>query len=169
MNQRVCVSRVPFRSILSTATICCLSSIAIGASSDRIATLDERINGAEAVVVATVRSIATQWRQNEHGDRLIVSRLELAVDETLKGAATASVWMELEGGTLDGLTLHVSSLPLIQEPGERAVFFLDSIARGTYAPHLRGQGILFLERGDLVRGSSLRLADIRTRARALAR
>ena len=85
-----------------------------------MATLDERISGAEAVVVATVRTVATAWRQNAQGDRLIVSRIELAVDESLKRAAAPSQWIEMEGGTLGGLTLQVPTLPLIQHPGERA-------------------------------------------------
>ncbi len=164
--------RLPVRSsrraaICAAAGVCLLSTVATAANG-HVATLDERIQGSESVVVATVRSVTPEWRENEFGDRVIVSRLELAVDETLKGGATRTVWMELEGGTLDGLTLHVSSLPLVEQPGVRAVFFLDPASRGVYRPHLRGQGILFLDEENAVRGTSLRVDDIRTRARALA-
>ena len=72
------------------------------------------------------------------------------------------------GRNPDGLTLRVSSLPLIQG-GERAVFFLDRGAGSGHVPHLRGQGILFLDEQDMVRDSSLRLTDIRIRARAAGR
>jgi hypothetical protein len=130
----------------------------------QIATLDQRVSGAERVVVATTRAVSAQWRENSHGDRLIVSRVELEIEETLKGDADQRLWMEVDGGTLDGYTLRVSSLPFMQE-GERAVFFLDRGNGGMNLPHLRGQGILFLGDDDVVRGSSLRLSEIRTRAR----
>ena len=143
------------------------SSVAVHADTAR-ATLDERIRGAESVVVASVRRVDSEWRQNSFGDRLIVSRIELAVDEMIKGTPPRTLLMEMEGGSLDGVTLRVSTLPLIQEPGERAVFFLNPSARGVYAPYLNGQGILFLGAEDVIKGSALRLDDIRGRARALA-
>ena len=136
-----------------------------GVADAQIATLDERVAGAERVVVARTRAVRAEWRENSHGDRLIVSRVELEIEETLKGTADRTVWMEVEGGTLDGYTLRVSSLPMMQ-PGDRAVFFLDRGNGGLHLPHLRGQGILFLDDDNVVRGSSLRLSEIRTRARA---
>jgi hypothetical protein len=144
-----------------------ITSAAVAASETRLATLDERIKGADDVVVATVRGVTAEWRENEHGDRVIVSRLVLDVDESIKGAGPSTMVLEMEGGTLDGLTLRVSSLPLIQQPGDRAVFFLDNASRGVYTPHLRGQGILFLDTNDVIRGSSYRVDDVRARARAL--
>jgi len=124
--------------------------------------------GADAVVVATARSVTSEWRENRFGDRLIVSRVELEVDEALKGSPSRTMWLELEGGTLDGFTLSVSSLPSIRG-GERAVFFLDQPSRGVSTLHLRGQGVLFLDDDDVVRGSSLRLNDIRVQARSLGK
>jgi hypothetical protein len=131
----------------------------------QIATLDERVAGAQRVVVATAREVHAEWRENSHGDRLIVSRVQLDVEETLKGQNEPQIWLDVEGGTLDGYTLRVSSLPLMQA-GERAVFFLDRGQGTTNVPHLRGQGILFLDDSDVVRNSSLRLTEIRNRARA---
>jgi hypothetical protein len=131
----------------------------------RFATLEERVAGADEVVVATARSVRAEWRTNGFGDRLIVSRVELDVAEHLKGTGAGTLWMDLEGGTLDGLTLRVSSLPLI-EAGERAVFFVNRVDGGAVVPYLRGQGILFLEPDNVVRGSTLRLDDIRNRVRA---
>jgi hypothetical protein len=132
----------------------------------QIATLDERVAGAQRVVVATAREIYAEWRENSHGDRLIVSRVRLEVEETLKGASEPAIWLDVEGGTLDGYTLRVSSLPMMQA-GDRAVFFVDRGPAATNVPHLRGQGILFLDESDVVRNSSLRLTDIRSRARAV--
>ena len=118
------------------------SAGALAASNGRIATLDERIAGAQKVVVASARSVDAGWRENTYGDRLIVSRVLLDVEETLKGTASnGPIWMELEGGTLDGVTLRVSDLPDLQ-PGERAVFFLDqgdngfSMAKAVDHPHV---------------------------------
>ena len=105
-------------------------------ASGQLATLDERTRGAEVVVVATVGTITPKWVSNDYGDRLIVSRVELRIDETLKGTPQQTAWLELMGGTLDGYTLHVSSLPAVQN-GERGVFFLHLLNGGaTYWPAL---------------------------------
>lgn len=130
------------------------------------ASLDERIAGADRVVVATARSVQARWEQSEHGDRLIVSRIRLEVSETLKGRPAQTMWLDLEGGTLDGVTLTVSSLPSLR-PGERAVFLLDAEQGGVHRPHLRGLGILKLDEQDRVRGTDVPLDEIRTRARSL--
>jgi hypothetical protein len=149
-----------------TLFACVVANTGVGAASNgRVATLDERIAGAQKVVVASARSVDAGWRESPYGDHLIVSRVLLSVEETLKGTASNSpIWMEIEGGTLDGFTLRVSDLPELQ-PGERAVFFLDQGENGLSTPHLRGQGILKLDKDDVVTGSSLRLDAIRTLAR----
>jgi hypothetical protein len=116
-------------------------------------------------VVATARSITASWRENEHGDRLIVSRVQLEVNETLKGAGKRTVWLDVDGGTLDGYTLRVSGLHM-PEVGERAVYLLDRGDNDVHVPHLRGLGILPLDDSDVVRGSNVHLNEIRTRVRA---
>ena len=154
--------------VRAAALLACLGAGAAPAiaASGRIATLDERIDGSQTVVVAHARSVNASWKENEYGDRVIVSHVLLDVEETLKGsAASNAIWMDVEGGTLDGFTLRVSDLPTV-EPGERAVFFLDQNAEGVNTPHLRGQGILKLDANNLVTGSSLRVSDIRSAARA---
>jgi hypothetical protein len=142
--------------------------LAVGDASAQSASLEARIAGAERVVVATAVSVDARWEENAHGDRLIVSRFLLEVSETLKGGAARAVWLDLEGGTLDGLTLRVSSLPRLQ-PGERAVFFLEPGPGEAFEPYLRGQGILRLDDRDMVRGTNLPLRDIRARALGLNR
>lgn len=146
--------------------VCTVSSIAF-ASDSRQVPLAERIQGADVVVVATPTSVDPSWRENAFGDRLIVSRYMLQVHETLKGRAAQAMSLDLEGGTLDGFTLRVSSLPTLAA-GERAVFLLDG-GNGTYRAHLKGQGILKLDDRDVVRGSSLTLDEIRRVAAAAAR
>jgi len=122
--------------------------------------LAERARGSERVLVGRVATVNPVWRTNDFGDRLIVSIARVAVDETLKGTAQSTVEVEIEGGTLDGVTLHVSDLDPVAA-GDRAVFYLKPTSRGRFVPHLRGQGVLKLDRSDRVRGSTLRLSDIR--------
>lgn len=136
-----------------------------GVAAAQNATLEYRVEGADSVVVATARSVTASWRENEHGDRIIVSRVQLDVDETLKGARTSAMWVDVDGGTLDGYTLRVSGLHM-PEIGERGVFILDAAERGVRTPHLRGLGILPLDGRDVVRGSNVSLGEIRSRVRA---
>jgi hypothetical protein len=137
------------------------------ASDPRVVPLAERIQGTDVVVVATPSSVSASWRENAFGDRLIVSRYVLEVQETLKGMPAQAMSLDLEGGTLDGFTMRVSSLPSLA-PGERAVFFLDG-GNGAYHAHLKGMGILKLDDQDVVRGSSLPLDEIRRVAATVAK
>ena len=127
----------------------------------------ERARGAEQVVVGRVSSVTSVWRNNDFGDRLIVSIVRVAVDETLKGSAQASVDVEVEGGTIGSLTLHVSDLDPFT-PGERAVFYLTHDRRGGFVPHRRGLGLQKLDAAGRVRGSSVTLEQIRRDVRAAA-
>jgi len=152
---------------VTRAAVCFLFCIGIAASTraqDSIPVpLAERARGAERVVVGRVTTVEPMWRTNEFGDRLIVSVVTVAVDETLRGPAQPTVTVEVEGGTIGDLTLHVSDLEPVAT-GERVVFYLARNARGVFVPHLRGQGLLKLDRSDRVRGSTVTLADIRRTA-----
>jgi hypothetical protein len=136
-----------------------------GAQQDQqeLATIEQRASGAERVVVATVEDVTSAYETNEFGDRLIVSHAKLHVEEAIKGPA-APLTLSYEGGTVNGVTLHVSSLGAL-EPGERAVFFVSRGRKGEFQPHLRGQGIVKLDRQNHVPNSSLTLDDIRRMAR----
>jgi len=122
--------------------------------------LVERARGAEHIILGRVASVSPEWRVNDFGDRLIVSIVRVAVDETLKGDSQATVDIEVEGGTVGGLTLHVSDQQSLA-PGDRAVFYLARSRRGTVVPHLRGQGTLKLDPTSRVPNSSLTLDEIR--------
>jgi hypothetical protein len=121
--------------------------------------IPERARGAARVVVATVAETSARYERNEFGDELIVTYAHLRVEEAVKGSAGPAT-LALEGGTVDGVTMRVSSLPTLAT-GERAVFFLTPGRQGEFQPHLRGQGILKLDHNDRVRGSSLTLEEIR--------
>jgi hypothetical protein len=150
---------------LTAAAICLLAAqLSTRAQDTSSVPLAERARGAERVVVGRVTTVSPIWRTNEFGDRLIVSIVSVAVDETLRGPALPSVDLEVEGGTIGELTLNVSDLEPMA-PGDRAVFYLARDRRGVFVPHLRGQGLLKLDRADRVRDSAVTLADIRRSAR----
>jgi hypothetical protein len=150
---------------LIAAAVCLLAAQLSSRAQDTTLPLAERTRGAERVVVGRVTSVDPIWRTNEFGDRLIVSIVNVAIDETLRGPTLPSVDVEVEGGTIGDVTLNVSDLePVV--PGDRAVFYLARNKRGAYVPHLRGQGLLKLDRSDRVRNSAVTLADVRRAARA---
>ena len=122
--------------------------------------LAERARGAERIVIGRVASVSPVWQVNEFGDRLIVSVARVTVQETLKGQPQPTVDVEVEGGTIGEVTLRVSDQASLAA-GERAVFYLKRNVRGSFVPHLRGQGLLKLDRSDRVPGSSLTLETIR--------
>jgi len=150
--------RVTRRQAASAGLFMCM--VATAFAQEVAVPLAERARGSERVVVGRVTTVNPVWRTNDFGDRLIVSIARVAVDETLKGTAHSTVEVEIEGGTIDGVTLHVSDLDPVAA-GDRAVFYLKPTSRGRFVPHLRGQGVLKLDRSDRVRGSTLRLSDIR--------
>jgi hypothetical protein len=136
------------------------STLGSSVNQDTPTPLAERARGAERVVVGRVASVDPAWRVNEYGDRLIVSTVRVVVDETLKGQRQPTLDVEVEGGTIGGLTLRVSDQASLA-PGERAVFYVSRNPRGAFIPYLRGQGLLKLDRSDRVPGSSLTLEEIR--------
>jgi len=127
--------------------------------------IPSRARGAGRIVVARVLDVRARFATNRFGDQLIISTAMLEVAETLKGAAVATLEVEVEGGTVGDLTLKVSDLPSL-ETGERAVFFLDTGQGGVNLPHDRGRGILKLTQGDQIQNSGLTLAQLRDQVRA---
>jgi hypothetical protein len=145
---------------LTLVAVLLASTAILEAADGRDVTIPERTRGAQKVVIGSVASVTPVWRHNGRGDHLIVSEVVVNVEETLKGAPAKTVKIDVEGGTLDGMTLRVSSMEPLN-PRDRAVFFLDSSTTGSDVPHLKGQGILKLDAGNQVAGSSMRLDDLR--------
>jgi hypothetical protein len=120
----------------------------------------ERARGAEQVLVGHVSAVIPMWRDNDFGDRLIVSVVHVVVEETLKGSPQSVVDVEVEGGTIGSLTLRVSDIdPLVR--GDRAVFYLQHNRRGGVIPHRRGLGLQQLDATNHVRGSNVTLDQVR--------
>jgi hypothetical protein len=144
------------------------STIPLVAQQDSAAlSVAARARASSRVVVATAVNVTPSWQTSQYGDRLIVSRVTLQVEQMLKGTAANSVVMDVEGGTIGDLTLRVSSQTPVNV-GDRAVFFLDQTATGIDVPHLKGQGVLKLTGNDEVQGLGLRLEDIRRAVQAVA-
>jgi hypothetical protein len=131
-------------------------------------TIAERGRGANVVVVGTVESSVPLYRSNKYGDNLIVSQLVVKVSEQLKGSTPDYLTLEVEGGTINGITMKTSDLPELH-PGDNVVFFLDSDASGELKPHLRGYGLLRLNSSGVVENSSLTLGQIRAELRGAGR
>lgn len=117
--------------------------------------LADRARGAGRVVVAQVVDVQSRFGTNRFGDQLILSTVVLDVEETLKGPAGRTLNVEIEGGTVGGLTLKVSDLPSFRS-GDRAMFFLDA-AGATLVPHNRGLGLLKVSQTGLIEGSTVSL------------
>lgn len=124
----------------------------------------DRARGADQVVVAQVVGVTPSYETNEYGDRLIVSHVDLNVEETLKGRAAHRASLDIAGGTIDGITLDVSHEPKVNL-GERAVFFMKLQRNGKYGPHMGDQGVLALDTHNRVKGTTV---DLQTLKQAIA-
>ena len=156
------MNRVRWSGLIAAALIA--SAVPTLNATGRAVPIEERARGAERVVVASVTETMSRYERNEFGDEMIVTYAHLTVEEALKGNH-GPVTFAMEGGTVDGMTMRVSSLPTLGK-GERAVFFLTAGRAGEFRPHLRGQGILKLDGNNRVPGSSLTLDQIRQSAHA---
>ena len=148
--------------LLRSGCLCVVLGASAGLAAQGIGalTLGERARGADRVVVGQVVSVSPAWQINEFGDRLIVSTLRVKVDENLKGSTSAAVDVEVEGGTIGTLTLHVSDQASFV-PNERGVFFVRRTPRGTFVAHLRGQSLMKLDASNRIQGMALTLDDVR--------
>ena len=159
-NRSIIVARLAFAALF-------LAGGPLAAVADPPADLAQRFHGAQRAIVGKVTSVQPRWERNEWGDELIISRMTVDVEETLKGSAARRLAVDIEGGTLDGLTLHVSHQPELS-PGDRAVLILNESTPGVQTPHRKGLGLLRLDGNNRVEGTSTTLADVRTAARSAA-
>jgi hypothetical protein len=151
------------RSIVCIVGTMLLPSIVAGQRLDVPAA--DRARGAEQVVVGHVTGVSPVWRNNDFGDRLIISVVHVIVDETLKGSSQSAIDVEVEGGTIGSLTLRVSDLDTLSR-GDRAIFYLQHNRRGGLVPHRRGLGLQKLDAASRVSGSNLTLNQVRRDIRA---
>jgi hypothetical protein len=140
--------------------VTCIVLATVAAVSGQSVDIQTRTKGAQRIVVATVADVQSSMSRNAHGDQVIVSRLFLQVEEIMKGQSGPAFSVDVEGGTLGGLTLRVSDMPSLYQ-GDRAVFFTNPTTFGADVPHLRGLGILKLDAANRVEESELTLDDVR--------
>ena len=124
--------------------------------------------GAARVIVGQVIRVDPVQQTSAFGDLLIVSHTMVRIDEVLKGAAGTTIGVEIEGGTLNGVTMRASDMPALQV-GDRAVFFVDARPAGAFVPHQRGHGVLKLDARGNADNGTLSLDAIRASVQAAAR
>ena len=148
--------------------VVCLGAASVSAATGRPLDVDARARTAQKIALATVTEVeAGRFDVNEFGDRLIVTRVWLEVEETLKGPYAPVLALDVEGGSIGDLRLEVSDMPVLKR-GDRAVFFLDA-RRDAHVPNGRDHGILRLDATERVVGHGVTLADIRARVRGAQR
>ena len=142
-----------------------VTAVTVSASNESKADVGERAKGAKKVVLATVSDVRAEMGHNDYGDSLILSRVTMRVNETMKGAHEANVSVTIEGGTVGDLTLEVSDMPVMEE-GDRAVVFLEDSKKGGYVPHRRGLGVMKVDGNNDIEGTDLSLDDVRAAVKA---
>src|SRR5881275_2730156 len=145
--------------LLASSLACVLNAAAPSAQHGLPVSVADAARGADRVVVGQVIRADAVQQTNSYGDVLIVSHTAVRVDEALKGAAAGTIVIDIEGGTVNGITMRVSDMPNVQA-GDRAVFFVDQGASGHFVPHLRGHGILKVNASGGVENSNLSLEEI---------
>jgi hypothetical protein len=156
------------RSLLAVLGAATLATTTVVAQHGRPVGIPERARGADDVVVGTVVASTAAYQTNQFGDQIIVSHTTIRVEETMKGALQREVNVDIEGGTVNGITMRVSDVQAMQV-GDRAVFFVKRADSGVYVPHLRGNGILKLNASNRVDNSSLTLDQIRSMVQGAGR
>jgi len=122
--------------------------------------LGTRLRGSSRTIVGSVSRVESRVVVTPRGDRMIVSRTLVRVDEALKGRREPYLEVDIEGGTIGQLSMRVSDMePLVV--GERAVVLLEPTAGGGWKPHRRGLGLLRLGADNRIVGSELTLDQVR--------
>ena len=122
-------TRPPLRLPAAVAVLAvALAGSAIGAQDGAIElSFDDLIQRAPSIVLATVTSRRAEW-ESYGTSKLIITKVSLQVEQTLKGSAPRELTIEVLGGTIGEETLHVSHVPEFAV-GDRDVLFLNN------APH----------------------------------
>ncbi len=82
----------------------------------------ELTSAAQQIVIGDVAEVTSFWDANHE---LINSRIVVTVSDYLLGSGSGTEEMVMAGGTVDGLTLRVSVLPIFQV-GDHVLLFLGS-------------------------------------------
>jgi len=99
-------------------TLCVLLLVPLARAGVRPLSLQDLCTGATRIVVGQVTDLRPQWEGN-----LIVTRVQLSLESSLKGSGGDSVVFTVPGGTVGQVSLRVSEAPRFRV-GERVVVFL---------------------------------------------
>jgi hypothetical protein len=86
--------------------------------------VDEMTDRAPAIVVGTVTSRRAEW-EYYGASKLIVTKVTIAVEQSLKGSLPRTIVLEVMGGTIGDETMTVSDVPPFRV-GDRDVLFLNN-------------------------------------------
>lgn len=86
--------------------------------------LGQLTDRAAAIVVGTVVSRRAEW-ESYGASRLIITKITVAIEQSLKGSLPSTVVLEVAGGTIGDQTLTVSDVPEFRV-GDRDVLFLNN-------------------------------------------
>ena len=89
--------------------------------------LDALITRAPLVVVSTVTDRRAEW-EHYGASRLIITKVTLEVEQTLKGSSPRTLTIDVMGGTIGDETQRVSHTPEFRV-GDRDVLFLNNAPR----------------------------------------
>ena len=79
------------------------------------------VSGADFVVRAVVKSVTSEYRTTPQG-KAIFTKVELHVLESITGTPPQPLVLQLLGGTVDGVTMHVDGAPLFHVGDEDILF-----------------------------------------------
>lgn len=86
--------------------------------------VDQLTDRAGSIVVATVVSRRAEW-EAYGASKLIITKITLAVEQSVKGSMPGTLVIEVVGGTIGDQTLRVSDVPEFRV-GDRDVLFLNN-------------------------------------------
>jgi len=91
---------------------------------------DSLVSQSDYVVRAVVRSVTAEWKENGP-QKYIVSKVELEVRETIKGAAPEPLVLTMVGGKIGTEELRLEGAPQLQV-GDEDIFFVQGNGQQIY-------------------------------------
>lgn len=107
--------------LLPLALAICLMNVGAALAQESLS-IDAMILAAPTIVVASVESRRAET-EDYGSSRLIVTKVTLRIEQTIKGSASQTLVVDVLGGTIGDMTLHVSHVPEFRV-GDRDVLFL---------------------------------------------
>jgi hypothetical protein len=141
---------MPLRRILFLALASL--TLALPARATQVVQMDTRdlVHRSSDIVVGSVQSVRPYWNA---AHTRILTEVVVDVGEALKGGGSSRITITQLGGELDGMRLAVAGTPVF-EPGEQALLFLWTDAKGRRLVNGLAQGKFDIER-DAVSGELL--------------